>query len=68
MRELTLDEMAIIHGGATVSGSVTVGTDGVTVSGTVEGNPENFGDALIDIYEGAVQATSYVIERVAEAF
>lgn len=66
MRSLTLDEMSFVQGGATVEATVT-GPGGTSVSVSVEGDPGGFGDALIDIYEGAVEATSYVIERVAKA-
>ncbi len=39
--------------------SVTVTVGGVTVSGT------SVGDALIQVYDGAVDATSHVIETLA---
>jgi hypothetical protein len=62
MRELTVGEIGFVGGGAeqctSDQGSNNYG--GVTDTGSL-------GDDLIEIYEGLVQATSYVIERVANA-
>jgi hypothetical protein len=59
MRELTLSEMNRVAGaGGECSGGNNYG--GVT-------EPGSLGDDLIDIYEGLVAVTSYMIERVAEA-
>lgn len=60
MRELTVAELDFVAGGADEcsSGGNTYG--GVT-------DTKSVGKELIDIYEGLVEATSYVIERVANA-
>ena len=59
MRELTLNEMNLVSGAADdCSGGNNYG--GVT-------NPGSLGQDVIDIYEGLVAATSYIIERVAKA-
>ena len=61
MRELTLNEMNFVSGAGddcSSGGSNNIG--GVT-------EPGSLGDDLIEIYEGLVSATSYVIERVANA-
>jgi len=55
MRELTMSEMSVVSGACSEGGVL----DGIT--------PETVGGALINIYEGAIAATSYVIERVANA-
>ena len=64
MRELTFSEMALVAGG---SGECTPDNsgDGNTFGGVSE--PKSLGDDLINIYEGLIAATSYVIERVANA-
>ena len=50
---------ALEVGGGT--GSATIGTCGASVSST---NNTSVGAALIDIYEGAVELTTHVAERV----
>jgi hypothetical protein len=62
MRSLSVNEVEWVSGGA----EATVSAGGVSV--TVKGDSAGFGRAVINIYEGAVEATSYVIERVANAF
>jgi len=64
MRDLTATEIGWVSGGA----------DSCTSGGADDGNeylggtsPNNFGKVLIAVYEGAVAATSHVIERVANA-
>ena len=59
MRELKTSELSFVSGAGDGCTSNNIG--GVTNSG-------NFGLDLINIYEGAVQATSYMIERVARAW
>lgn len=60
MRELTLNEMNFVSGaGDDCSSGNNIG--GVTDS-------ESFGKDIINIYEGLVEATSYIIERVANSF
>ncbi len=65
MRELTSSELSFVSGAGDgcSGGSGGSGNDigGVTNSGSL-------GQDLINIYEGAVQATSYMIERVARAW
>jgi hypothetical protein len=63
MRELTVSEIGFVGGGAEQCRSNRGANNygGVTDTGSL-------GDDLIAIYEGLVQATSYVIERVANAF
>lgn len=58
MRELTMSEIGRVTGGGDTCGGNNIG--GIGDSGS-------FGDYLIDVYEGLVAATSYVIERVAES-
>lgn len=59
MRELKLEELEFVGGGHECPRGNNYG--GVT-------NTSTFGDDLIAIYEGAVAATSHIIERVANAF
>jgi len=59
MRELNVDELNMVAGGG---GQCTPGN---SIGGV--GDPDSVGDYLISAYEGLVQATSYVIERVANA-
>ncbi len=63
MRELTVAELDFVAGGADAcsSGGDSNNYGGVTDTATL-------GDDLIEIYEGVVAATSYIIERVANAF
>lgn len=63
MRELTVAELDFVAGGA--SGCSSNGN--ANNYGGVN-DPSSFGRDLIAIYEGLVEATSYVIERVANAF
>jgi len=59
MRELTLNEMSLVSGAADdCGGGNNIG--GITDTGSL-------GKEIIEIYEGLVAATSYIIERVAEA-
>ncbi len=61
MRELTLQEISFVAGAGDDCSSGGNNIGGVTDSGSL-------GDDLINIYEGLVSATSYIIERVAESF
>jgi hypothetical protein len=58
MRELTLNEMSFVSGAGDDCSSGGNNIGGVTDSGSL-------GSDLINIYEGLVSATSYIIERVA---
>lgn len=58
MRELTMSEVEFVSGGCSPEGSNEYG--GVR-------NTNRFGQDIINMYEGLVQATSYIIERVANA-
>lgn len=62
MRELTLSEIQFVSGAGDECPSGDSGNDigGIT-------DPGSFGDDIISIYEGLVQATSHIIERVANA-
>ncbi len=62
MRELTMSEIGFVGGGAEQCTSDQGGNNygGVTDTGSV-------GQDIIEIYEGLVEATSYIIERVANA-
>ncbi|GEM_PF-796523 len=66
MRSLTLNELSFVSGGAETTVTVSKGNTSVSVS--VKGETKNFGQAMINLYEGAVSATSHVIERVAGVF
>jgi hypothetical protein len=58
------EQAAEVSGGETACPTtVTAGTGGVTVQQTAP-SP---GDAFISIYDGAVDATSHIIERVSDA-
>ncbi len=57
MRELTLSEMNLVSGAECVAGN--------SYGGVTE--PSTLGSDLIQIYEGLIAATSYMIERVADA-
>jgi hypothetical protein len=59
MRELTKAELSFVSGGI---GECTPANSYGGVTDT-----SSFGSDLINIYEGAVRFTSYVIERVANA-
>jgi len=60
MRELTLTEMNFVSGAGDDCPS-----DGNTIVGVSDS--ESLGKDLINIYEGLVSATSYMIERIANA-
>lgn len=64
MRELTLSEMALVSGAGDdcPAGNTGGGNEygGITDTSTV-------GEEIIELYEGLVAATSYIIERVANA-
>ncbi len=62
MRELTMEEISRVSGG---TGECTAQQSGNNYGGITE--PGTLGQELIEIYEGMVEATSYVIERVASA-
>lgn len=63
MRELSIAELDVVAGG---TGECTPENSGGNdfLGGA---SPKDVGDHLIDIYEGLVEATSHVIERVANA-
>ena len=62
MRELKATELDFVSGGDGVCTDEPSGNDygGITDTATI-------GDELINIYEGLIEATSYMIERVANA-
>ena len=60
MRELTASELDFVSGGDSCSG------DSGNTYGGVE-DVSGIGQDIIDAYEGLVEATSYIIERVANA-
>lgn len=62
MRELTMEEFSRVSGG---TGECTAQESGNNYGGITE--PGTLGQELIELYEGMVEATSYVIERVASA-
>ena len=69
MRTLTVNELEWVAGGDTeITVSASVGKAEVKATVKTDGDTSNFGQALIDLYEGAVEATSYVIERVVNVF
>jgi hypothetical protein len=57
MRELTMEEIAVVSGGHDSCGN---NYGGVTDTSSI-------GNDLINFYEGLVAATSHIIERVANA-
>ncbi|MEL7186022.1 MAG: hypothetical protein AAFN50_06250 [Pseudomonadota bacterium] len=65
MRELTFNEMALVAGAGDEcpAGDSDDGNEYAGIS-----NTKSVGRELIEIYEGLVQATSHIIERVANAF
>lgn len=63
MRALTLSEIGCVSGG---TGSCTPENSGGNDYGGIT-DPGSIGDDLVEIYEGLVQATSHIIERVAGA-
>jgi hypothetical protein len=62
MRELTAREMQWVSGG---TGECTADDGGNNYGGITETG--SVGADLIELYEGLVEATSYIIERVARA-
>ena len=62
MRELKTNELECVSGGMVC----TKGETGNVLHGI--GQPETFGQYLIGVYEGLIEATSYMIERVATSF
>ena len=62
MRELTMEEISRVSGGA---GECTAQQSGNNYGGITQ--TSTLGQDLIEIYEGIVEATSYLIERVANA-
>lgn len=61
MRELTVGEIGLVSGaGDTCSGAGGNDYGGITDTSSVGGE-------LVAFYEGLVEATSYIIERVANA-
>ena len=62
MRELTSSELSFVSG----AGDGCSGGSGNNIGGVT--NAGSLGQDLINIYEGVVQATSYMIERVARAW
>ncbi len=63
MRALTNIEIATVAGGA--GECPAPAPEGNNLGGVSDA--ENLGDDLINIYEGLVEATSHIIERVANA-
>lgn len=63
MRELTRAELVFVAGGN--NQQCTPSDSGNDYGGVKD--TKGFGDDLVDLYEGLVQATSHVIERVATA-
>lgn len=59
MRELTMSEVEFVSGGCSPA-------DGSNEYGGVT-DTNSFGQDIINMYEGLVQATSYIIERVAKS-
>ncbi len=62
MRELTTTEVGMVSGGTETCSAEDMGNNygGVT-------DPSALGADIINAYEGLVAATSYIIERVANA-
>jgi len=62
MRELTLNEIEMVSGAGDEC-------PGDTSGNSIEGisNFEKFGDDMVALYDGLVQVTSHIIERVANA-
>ena len=63
MRELSRNELAFVSGAGDLE--CTPSDSGNNYGGVQDTG--GFGDDLINLYEGVVQATSHVIERVANA-
>lgn len=65
MRELTAAEIGFVSGGTGDTGVCTPENSGNNYAGVTD--PGSIGGDLIEIYEGLVEATSHIIERVANA-
>ncbi|MDX1516062.1 MAG: hypothetical protein R3288_04435 [Woeseiaceae bacterium] len=65
MRALTLQEIDFVAGGTGECSADDSGDHGNEFLGGAE--PADVGPALIEVYEGLVEAASHVIERVANA-
>ena len=64
MRYLTTSEISLVAGGTGVcTPDDPAGNNYAGVTDTT-----SLGDDLVNIYEGVVQLTSHIIERVADAF
>ena len=63
MRELTMSEIGFVSGAGDDCSSG--GSEGNDLGGVKDSS--NFGKDLVNIYEGLVEATSHIIERVADA-
>ena len=62
MRELTAAELDFVSGG----GDECSDEGGNNIAGVTDSS--SLGEDLINIYEGLVEVTSHIIERVANAF
>ena len=62
MRELTMSEIGFVGGAAEQCSSQQSGNNYGGITDT-----QSIGREIIEIYEGLVEAASYVIERVANA-
>jgi hypothetical protein len=62
MRDLTMSELEFVSGG---TGDCSAGDSGNDIGGVTDS--AGLGEDLINIYEGLVEATSHIIERVANA-
>ena len=68
MRELTMCEMRLVAGaGDGCSGDTPADTDGSPNTYSGISNTTTVGEDIINVYEGLVEATSHIIERVANA-
>ena len=63
MRELTTTELEFVSGGKS---GCTRASSGNSYGGISQ--PSSLGQDLINNYEGRIEATSYMIERVATSF
>jgi len=64
MRELTTSEVSCVSGG---TGVCTPESSDPNAYGGIT-NTQTVGGEIINLYEGLVEATSYIIERVATSF
>jgi len=65
MRELTVDEAVFVSGGHGAGACTPENSGGNNFGGITDSN--TVGPDIINIYEGLVEATSHIIERVADA-